>query len=251
MKTADLKKIITQLKDDEHYYGNMGKQFLSNSDISSLLYSPKDFKENVLESKDLLIGRYFHHKFLEPTKAEHTPIIDVASRRTKKYIEAIEETGASMLLLKNEADLVDELYDAMRSQIKFYDLIYDEDNIYESPMVADIMGTGVYWKGKADIIHNDYVIDLKTTSSLKDFPKSVRNFNYDSQAFIYRKLFNKEMLFLVVDKKTKQLGFFPCSESVYERGEMKVEKAEIEYQKFFGDNPTEDVNNYFHYEILY
>ncbi len=251
MKPTDIKKIVKELKDDEKYYGNMGKQFLSNSDISALLYNPLEFKKQTEESKELIIGRYFHHKFLEPHKAEQTPIVNVASRRTKAYTQAIEESGEKMLLLQSEANLVDELYDVMRSQIKFYDLIYDEGNQTEVPMIADIMGSGIYWKGKADIIHKDFIIDLKTTSSLKDFPKSVRNFNYDSQAYIYRELFGKEMLFLVVDKKTKQLGFFPCSDSVYERGESKVKQAEIEYEKFFGDNPTEDVNNYYHYEILY
>ena len=35
------KKIIEKLKQDEHYYGDYGKQFLSNSDISVLLKNPK------------------------------------------------------------------------------------------------------------------------------------------------------------------------------------------------------------------
>ena len=44
------KKIIEKLKQDEHYYGDYGKQFLSNSDISILLKNPKLLhqKKNVL-----------------------------------------------------------------------------------------------------------------------------------------------------------------------------------------------------------
>ena len=34
------KQIIAKLKQDEHYYGDYGKQFLSNSDISVLLKNP-------------------------------------------------------------------------------------------------------------------------------------------------------------------------------------------------------------------
>ena len=30
-------EIIDKLRDDEHYYGDFGKQYLSNSDISTLL----------------------------------------------------------------------------------------------------------------------------------------------------------------------------------------------------------------------
>ena len=31
---------IEKLRDDEHYYGKFGKQYLSNSDISTLLTNP-------------------------------------------------------------------------------------------------------------------------------------------------------------------------------------------------------------------
>ena len=34
------KKVLEKLKEDEHYYGKFGKQFLSNSDISTLLTNP-------------------------------------------------------------------------------------------------------------------------------------------------------------------------------------------------------------------
>ena len=34
------------LKDDANYYGEMGKQFLSNSDIDALLRDPSSFKKN-------------------------------------------------------------------------------------------------------------------------------------------------------------------------------------------------------------
>ena len=33
-------EIITKLRDDEHYYGDFGKQYLSNSDVSTLLGNP-------------------------------------------------------------------------------------------------------------------------------------------------------------------------------------------------------------------
>ena len=31
---------LSKLREDEHYYGKFGKQFLSNSDISTLLTNP-------------------------------------------------------------------------------------------------------------------------------------------------------------------------------------------------------------------
>ena len=40
-------KIIEKLKDDSHYYGVVGKQYLSSSDITTLLYEPEKFKEEI------------------------------------------------------------------------------------------------------------------------------------------------------------------------------------------------------------
>ena len=36
----DKKQILTQLRNDEDYYGDFGKQYLSNSDIYHLLNNP-------------------------------------------------------------------------------------------------------------------------------------------------------------------------------------------------------------------
>ena len=44
-------KIIEKLKDDSHYYGVVGKQYLSSSDITTLLYEPEKFKEFVYLEK--------------------------------------------------------------------------------------------------------------------------------------------------------------------------------------------------------
>ena len=36
-----MEEILEKLKDDTHYYGKFGKQYLSNSDIITLLNDPK------------------------------------------------------------------------------------------------------------------------------------------------------------------------------------------------------------------
>ena len=36
---------IKKLKDDKNYYGEYGRQFLSNSDIASLLWNPQEFRK--------------------------------------------------------------------------------------------------------------------------------------------------------------------------------------------------------------
>ena len=42
------------------------------------------------------------------------------------------------------------------------------------------------------------------------------------------------------------LGKFVVSEDSLERGRSKVERAVEVYRKFFGDNPTEDINQYYY-----
>ena len=39
-------EVLDKLKIDEHYYGDFGKQYLSNSDISALLNNPLAHLDN-------------------------------------------------------------------------------------------------------------------------------------------------------------------------------------------------------------
>ena len=88
-------KIIKTLKDDNEYYNGIGRQYLSNSDIGTLLKNPRDFGKKLEDSKEFAMGRYFHQLFLEPEKANEWDFIDVASRNTKKYKEYVEELRQS------------------------------------------------------------------------------------------------------------------------------------------------------------
>ena len=91
------------------------------------------------------------------------------------------------------------------------------------------------WKGKADIVNHDekLIIDLKTTSDISKFQSSAWRYNYDSQAYIYRKLFGYEFIFMVIDKNTHQIGIFDCSPNFYKIGEGKVQKASEAYDLFY------------------
>ena len=106
------------------------------------------------------------------------------------------------------------------------------------------------WKGKADIITSEQIIDLKTTTSIEDFKYSAYKYNYDSQAWLYNQLFGKPMIFIVIEKNTYRMGLFTCSEEFLDRGKEKVGRALDVYQKFFGGNATEDINQFFINEQL-
>ena len=108
---------------------------------------------------------------------------------------------------------------------------------YEVPGITEIEGN--FWKGKADILNHDdkLIIDLKTTGDINSFQYSAKKYNYDSQAYIYKHIFGYDMIFLVVDKTTHQIGLFDCSEAFYERGYNKVIAASNIYDLFY---KTED-----------
>ena len=90
---------------------------------------------------------------------------------------------------------------------------------------------------------------MKTTSDIERFRWNAQKYNYDSQAYIYSKLFGYEMLFIVIDKNTQQIGLFDCSPQFYEKGEKKVEKASEQYDLFF-KNDNFDPKQYLTTETL-
>jgi hypothetical protein len=221
------KKIIEKLKQDEHYYGDYGKQFLSNSDISVLLKNPKLLHEKKQQTTAMAVGGYFHTAILEPDKLKRFKIIDSSTRNTKKYKEMSE---GEICLLQHEVDKIELMTEVMMDNNICRGLIKGD---FEVPAVTEIFGNK--WKGKADIINHEekLVIDLKTTSDLDRFRWSASKFNYDSQAYIYSNLFGYEMLFMVIDKETHQIGLFDCSPDFYKTGEEKVRKATDAYDLFY------------------
>jgi hypothetical protein len=243
-----MQSIIDELRDDNEYYNGKGKYYLSNSDIGALLTNPKNFRAHREDTKNFAEGRLFHQLLLEPEKNDKVLSVDVSSRNTKEYKKFIEDNGLTFALLTKEVEDINRLVSVMNANIVFYDDIYRQGNLYEEPIIGKIMGKE--WKAKADIITPDYIIDLKTTSDINKFKWSAKAYNYDSQCYIYEKLFNKPLYFYVIDKETEQLGVFRPTENFVKGGELKVERAIAVYEKYFGPNRSEDIDNHFINETL-
>lgn len=238
----NIKEIIEKLRDDEHYYGDFGRQFRSNSDISVLLSNPLAFGVPTTKTPALLTGGYFHTAILEPDKLDRIKVIDATTRNTNKYKELSE---GELTLLQHEVDKIELLTETILNNEVVHSLIREGNVEYEVPAVGQIL-SDMYWKGKADIINHDdrLIIDLKTTGNIQQFASSARKYNYDSQAYIYQKLFGYEMVFIAIDKNTHQIGIFDCSNEFLERGATKVLEAEEQYRLFF-ENEDFDPKNYF------
>lgn len=234
--------IIEKLRSDENYYGDFGRQFLSNSNISTLLEDPKSFGESTPNNPNFVVGGYFHTKVLEPEKLEKFKVIDASTRNTNKYKE---EANGEVCILKKEVENVDLMVDALMSNERCKDLVAPllGGFEYELPGIVELYGN--LWKGKADIINHDegLVIDLKTTSSLDTFDRSASKYNYDSQAFIYKAIFGYDLMFIAIDKKSHRIGIFDCSETFYGNGEEKVKRATAVYNQFFKEK-TVDISQH-------
>jgi|TARA_R110002012_G_scaffold303523_2_gene505323 hypothetical protein len=245
-----MEKDLQLLKEDSHYYGKFGKQYLSNSDIITLLNDPKNFRVDKEMTKAMLIGRYFHTAMLEPDKIDSVEywVIDASSRNTKKYKEELLHYKRPLMMLSKEKEEIDKAINTMKKNLDFFEAIYDEGNEYEVPAIHEVFG--IKWKGKADIVTKDILIDLKTTSNIKDFKYSARKYNYDSQAYLYQQFFNKPLVFYVVDKLTFELGVFYPSETFLNYGKDKVERAVEVYNKFYSEDAQENIETYIIKETL-
>ena len=241
------KQIIEKLKSDEHYYGEFGKQYISNSDIKLLLNDPAQFRVEVKENENLAKGRLFHQLILQPELAKDFPIVDVKTRG-KEYKEYLEDKNLTFALKKSEADEIYEMVDwfmdknnPKTSALKEY--LFDFGARYEVPMVKDIGYKEKWFKGKADCLSKDMIIDLKTTSDITKFAYNASYFFYDSQAYIYQQLFEMPMVFFVIGKQKKQygttkedyfdVGVFNVSPEFIAKGKEKVEHAMLHYKKYF------------------
>ena len=222
--------VLKKLEVDEHYYGAFGKKYLSNSDISTLLTNPLALGQPSKPSPAFLVGGYFHTAILEPEKLKKFKIVESSSRNTKAYKEI---SGGELCLLQTEVDKIELMTDKVLSNNVCKDLIRGINIEYEKPGITELEGQ--MWKGKADIVNHDekLIIDLKTTADLNKFKWSASKYNYDSQAYIYSKLFGYEFVFIVIDKTTHQIGLFDCSPQFYERGADKVERAAEQYKLFY------------------
>ena len=164
-------------------------------------------------------------------------VVKSTTRNTKAYKDV---AGGELCLLQHEVDQIELMREKVMNNDICRDLIqgWNDSQLkgqieYEVPMVTELFGNK--WKGKADIVNHEekLVIDLKTTADIDKFQWSASKYNYDSQAYIYSKLFGYEFLFIVIDKNTHQIGMFDCSPQFYERGEEKVRKASEAYDLFY------------------
>ena len=230
-------EILANMFDDEFYYGHLGKHALSSSSLKTILKSPKTYR-NVIkygdpsaDSPTLSLGKLAHWMLLEPHKIDKLHFIDASTKNTLKYKEAKENYDE--VFLTKERKATERITDAVLRNEAALKLLSNSE--FEVPEIA--MLEGLPFRGKADIIQGDTIIDYKTSSELKGFRYSADKYGYDLQAYLYLRLFNKKKFtFLVVDKGSTDIAIFETSEDFINKGKDKFYTAVENYKYFFEDN---------------
>lgn len=233
-KTWDKPELLDNMTSDEFYYGYLSKAALSSSSAKMLLSSPKTYynvtKYGSPESQALRDGWLFHTSILEPEVFNAQHFVDVESKNSKAYKLAKEKYGK--VFTKKEKRDAERVADAFLRNTQATE--YLRNTQFEVPAIDEIMG--MPFRGKADILGQGRVVDLKSTSDLKAFPYSAKKYSYDMQCYLYCYLFDisyKDFIFIAIDKGSLDIGIYDCSEEFYFSGEQKVAQAIKTYDTFF------------------
>ena len=224
--------ILANMYDDSFYYGYLGQNALSSSSIKTLLSSPKTYyfttKYGSGETQALRDGRLFHTMILEPEKLDDIIFVEAATKASKEY-KLAKETGKEVYT-NSEKKAAERLCDALLRNEAVKEYLTKAE--YEVPQIAMIDGIPV--RAKADIIKRNTIIDLKTTTGIKDFRYSADKYSYDLQAWLYKEMFGVDnFVFVVIDKGSLDIAIFECSDEFYEKGKQKFEQGISNYKYFF------------------
>ena len=231
-KQWNKEELLDNMYDDSFYYGYLGKNALSSSSIKTLLSSPKTYyfttKYGSSETQALRDGKLFHTMILEPEKLNDIIFVEAATKASKEY-KLAKETGKEVYT-NTEKKAAERLCDALLRNEAVKEYLTKAE--YEVPQIAMIDGVPI--RAKADIIKGNTIIDLKTTTGIKDFRYSADKYSYDLQAWLYKEMFGVDnFVFIAIDKGSLDIAIFECSDEFYAKGKAKFEQGVSNYKHFF------------------
>lgn len=262
-KTYNKQELVDNMYSDAFYYTQMGlDKALSYSSLKWLLKSPKWFeymKRNPSpETQALRDGRLVHAAILEPEKYEKFTFVDVSSKNTKIWKDAVVKHGKANTFTKKEKYMNDRIASAFLQNDRCVSFLKGSET--EVPAIETM--AGLPFRGKADILGANFVADVKTTADgvrniegkdgklTNQFAYTIRKYDYDLQAYLYTQMFNvPDFWWLVVCKTTTDIGVFKASEETLESGKLKFEATTQLYKAFFIDELI-DLSQYYTESVI-
>ena len=228
----NVSEIIPKMYDDSFYYGYLGKHALSSSACKKLIESPKSYSASLTEgspdSQALRDGRLTHLCVLEPHRLEEFTFIE-GTKASKNFKLAAEELGKDLVYTNLELNKARKIAKAVMANTEASALLQGCE--FEIPVIGDFMG--LPFRGKADAKKGRTIIDLKTTANINDFEYSAKKYSYDLQAALYLDLFDADdFIFLVVDKRTLDIGVYNITTKSIDKGLLKLQEATDAYKNY-------------------
>lgn len=222
---------------------------ISSSGINLILDCPKRYwhvyknKETDSTNEAFVLGKAFHTLVLEPEKFESsfyamTEEVDLRTKIGKELMASIEiKAKGKTILRKKDLGHILEMANEAKSHPVWNDIKDKqiENSIYWN--VDNIYGTRL--RSRPDLFNDGYIIDIKTTDSIKGFQRSIYQYGYHRQAAMQidgLKHFNKEgdnherfFAFFVIEKKAPYLtACFTLDPTSIEQGRKEyLEGAEL------------------------
>ncbi len=228
-----------RMLDDEFYYGYLGKNMMSSSAIKSLYKSPKVYANSLsssINSQALRDGKLIHLLVLEEQKLENL-VITKGDKRTKEYKTALNEFGGERVYTLSELNKAERVANALKDNKIVADYLFRAE--FEKPKAFEFQG--LPFRAKADVLCEDCVIDIKTTTDLSKFRWSANNFGYDVQGALYEEAFGKSFKIIAIDKDSLDIGFFDCSDEFIRGGYAKIDKAISNYEIYKEGNLNDHI----------
>jgi hypothetical protein len=257
-KTYDTLDLLERMANDQFYYGELSRLALSSSALKLLNESPKKYKWSLKgfkeESAALDAGWLFHTAILEPHVFESQIFVDVQSKNTKAYKDALVKHGKAFTVKqKSEAErLADHFF---RNENALKQISNANFEVAGIKAIKARSGKEYAFRGKADILGENRICDLKTTQSVTEFPYSAYKYGYDVQVYLYSEIFNiphTEFTFCCIEKGNLDIAIWKVSDdnphsvwrgvTMYEHGKMRALNAIDIYEQFFVNN--EDLDNW-------
>lgn len=224
--------IIPKMYDDVFYYGYLGQHALSSSSCKKLIESPKAYATSLTEgspdSQALRDGRLTHLCVLEPHRLDEFTFVD-GTKANKSFKLAAEELGKDLVYTNLELNKAQKIAKAVLANEEAAALLSGCE--FEIPAIGEFMG--LPFRGKADAKKGTTIIDLKTTANIQDFEYSAKKYSYDLQAALYLDLFDADdFIFLVVDKRTLDVGVYTITAGFVDSGLQKLQVATDAYKNY-------------------
>lgn len=224
--------IIPKMYDDVFYYGYLGQHALSSSSCKKLIESPKAYATSLTEgspdSQALRDGRLTHLCVLEPHRLDEFTFVD-GTKASKSFKLTAEELGKDLVYTNLELNKAQKIAKAVLANEEAAALLSGCE--FEIPAIGEFMG--LPFRGKADAKKGTTIIDLKTTANIQDFEYSAKKYSYDLQAALYLDLFDADdFVFLVVDKRTLDVGVYTITAGFIDSGLQKLQVATDAYKNY-------------------